>query len=77
MSLLKKILMIKEKQPVTEESLKQLELQAREAELKARIAKAKAQGPSLFDSIKKVIGTSNNNPFDVSRKRSDYDPFRM
>ena len=35
MSLIKKILMIKEKQPVTEESLKQLELQAREAELKA------------------------------------------
>ena len=70
--------MIKEKQPVTEESLKQLELQAREAELQARIQKAKAQGPSIFKSIQKVIGTSNNNPFDMKpSKRSDYDLFRM
>lgn len=79
-SMLKKILRIKPKVPVTKEELDQLELEAKKCELKARIAKAKAQGPSIFDTITKVIGKSNNNPFDVStstkQKRSDYDPFR-
>lgn len=77
MSLIKKLLMIKDKQPVTEETIKQLDLDARAAELKARISKAKAEGPSIFDSISKIIGKSNNNPFEISTpKRSDYDPFR-
>lgn len=79
-SMLKKILRIKPKVPVTKEELEQLELEAKKCELKARIAKAKAEGPSIFDTITKVIGKSNNNPFDVSastkQKRSDYDPFR-
>ena len=79
-SIIKTILRIKPKVPVTKEELVQLELEAKKCELKARIAKAKAQGPTLFDSITKVIGKSNNNPFDVSastkQKRSDYDPFR-
>ena len=75
MSIIKKILFIKEKKPITEEELKQLELEAKKAELKARIAKAKAQGPSIFDSITKVIGKSNYNPFDVSDKKSKYNPF--
>lgn len=79
-SLLRTILRVKPKVPVTKEELEQLELEAKKCELKARIAKAKAQGPSIFDTITKVIGKSNNNPFDVSasakQKRSDYDPFR-
>lgn len=79
-SMLKKILRIKPKVPVTKQELEQLELEAKKCELKARIHKAKAEGPSIFDTITKVIGKSNNNPFDVStstrQKRSDYDPFR-
>ena len=79
-SLLKTILRIKPKVPVTKEELDQLELEAKKCELKARIAKAKAEGPSVFDTITKIIGKSSNNPFDVSaspkQRRSDYDPFR-
>ena len=78
MSLIKKLLFIKEKTPITEETIKQLELDARAAELKARISKAKAEGPSIFKTIQKVIGKSDHNPFDMtSSKRQDYDPFRM
>ena len=70
--------MIKEKQPVTEETIKQLELDARAAELKARISKAGAEGPSIFKTIQKVIGKSDNNPFEMKpSSRQDYDPFRM
>ena len=75
MSIIKKILFIKPKKPVTEEELNQLELEAKKAELKARIAKAKAEGPSVFDSITKVIGKSSHNPFDISNQKSKYDPF--
>lgn len=76
MSLLKKILRIKPKVPVTQAELDQLELEAKKAELKARIQKAKAQGPSIFDSITKVIGKSSHNPFDVSTSENRNNPFR-
>lgn len=80
-SILKKILRLTPKEPVTQAELDQLKLVAQKEELKARIAKAKSAGPSIFDSISKVIGKSSNNPFDLSstptkQKRSDYDPFR-
>jgi len=80
-SLLKKILRVKPKTPITQADIDQLKLDAQAAELKARIHKAKAEGPTIFDTITKVIGKSSHNPFDVSsnpkQKRSDYDPFRM
>lgn len=75
-NLLRKILRVKPKVPVTKEELDQLELEAKKCELKARISKAKAQGPSLFDSITKVIGKSTNNPFDVSASEKRNNPFR-
>lgn len=75
-SLLRTILRIKPKVPVTKEELDQLELEAKKCELKARIAKAKAEGPSVFDTITKVIGKSNNNPFDVSASEKRNNPFR-
>lgn len=75
-SLLRTILRVKPKVPVTKEQLDQLELEAKKCELKARIAKAKAQGPSIFDTITKVIGKSNNNPFDVSSTSKQKDIFR-
>lgn len=76
-SLLKKLLRIKPKIPVTQEELEQLELEAKKCELKARIHKAKAQGPSIFDSITKVIGKSSHNPFDVSGSSNEKNnPFR-
>lgn len=88
--LLRKILRVKPKEPpkpVTQIELDQLNMEAKKQEILAKIAKAKAEqykakssGPSIFDSITKVIGKSSNNPFDASprssKKRSDYDPFR-
>lgn len=75
-SLLRTILRIKPKQPVTQAELDQLKLIAQKEELKARIHKAKAEGPSIFDTITKVIGKSSNNPFDVSASKETNNPFR-
>lgn len=75
-SLLKTILRIKPQVPVTQAELDQLKLVAQKEELKARIHKAKAQGPSVFDTITKVIGKSTNNPFDVSASEKRNNPFR-
>ena len=72
--ILRKLLFIKPKKPVTQDELDQLELVAKKAELEQRIAKAKAGKPGI---IERVLGKSSYNPFDEkSPKRSDYDPFR-
>ena len=84
--IIRRILFVKPKEPlkpVTQEELDQLELEAKKQELLSRISKAKAEQqknkPSIFNTIQKVIGKSDNNPFDVSSargKRSEYSPFR-
>lgn len=63
MSLIKKILLIKEKKPVTKEELEQLELEAQKQELKARIARSKSMQFDAklkkFESFGKTFGGSN------------------
>ena len=61
-SLLRKILRVEPKKPVTQADLDQLEMIAKKEELKTRIQKAKGSRPNI---IEKVLG------------KSSYDPFRM
>lgn len=76
-SLIKKLLRVTPKQPVTQAEIEQLKLVAQKEELKSRIAKAKGARPNI---IERFLGKSTHNPFEVgtsnTKKRSDYDPFR-
>lgn len=82
MSLIKKILFIKEKTPpvsVTDEELDQLKREAQKQKLladietsKAKINKAKGSKPGI---MKKIFGDTKIDPFKLSDSKRSYSPF--
>ena len=73
-SLLRKILRVEPKKPITYTDIEQLKNEAVVEELKARIRIAKAKAPKK-NIIEKVLGKSSYNPFDVSHSKKRNNPW--